>query len=235
MYILIIRTIILYFLALLIMRLMGKRQIGELQPFEIVLTVMISELASIPMQDNRIPLIHTIIPMITLLMLQVSTSFLQLKSEKAREIFSGKPSILIENGKINIEELRNQRININDLLEELRLKDIYNVDDVQYAILETSGQLSIIPKTAMDLVTKKDLNIKKEQEQLPVSVIMDGNINHENLRLIKKDIKWLNDTLNNFHISSAKNVFHAYINTEGDFCYQLKDKKNIKHKKGNEE
>lgn len=213
------------------MRLMGKRQIGELQPFEIVLTVMISELASIPMQDNRIPLIHTIIPMITLLMLQVSTSFLQLKSEKARELFSGKPSILIENGKINIDELRNQRININDLLEELRLKDIYNVDDVQYAILETSGQLSIIPKTALDLVTKKDLNIKKKQEQLPVSLIMDGNINYENLHIIKKDKHWLEDKLKEFNISSAKIVFHAYINTEGEFYYQLKDTKDRKGKK----
>ncbi|AWZ47804.1 DUF421 domain-containing protein [Hathewaya limosa] len=230
MYILLIRTVILYFLALLVVRLMGKRQIGELQPFEIVLTVMVSELASVAMQDNRIPLIHTIIPLIVLLILQVITSIVQLKSEKARVIFSGKPSILIENGKIDVNELRSQRININDLLEELRLKDIYNVDDVQYAILETSGQLSIIPKSDIDKVTKQDLNIKVKQEKMPVSLILDGNINNENLRLINKDKEWLMNVLENKKIYSAKNVFHAYINTEGKFMYQLKDKKKGKKK-----
>lgn len=228
MFILIIRTIILYFLSLIIIRLMGKRQIGELQPFEIVLTVMISELATLPMQDNRIPLIHTVIPMVILLILQVITSILQLKSEKARGIFCGKPSILIENGKIDIHELKNQRININDLLEELRLKDIYNVEDVQYAILENSGQLSVIPKMEHDKVTKKDLNIETKQEKIPISLILDGIINEENLKIIKKDEKWLMNTLEQHKIYSHKKVFHAYINTEGKFVYQLKNERRKK-------
>lgn len=204
------------------MRLMGKRQIGELQPFEIVLTVMVSELASLPMQDNRIPLIHTIIPLVILLILQILTSILQLKSEKAREILSGKPSILIQHGTIDVDELKNQRININDLLEELRLKDIYNVEDVQYAILETSGQLSIIPKADNDIVTKKDLNIKAKQEEMPISLILDGNINDENLKLINKDRQWLINKLEASKIYSYEKIFHAYINTEGKFVYQLK-------------
>lgn len=211
------------------MRLMGKRQIGELQPFEIVLTVMISDLASMAMQDNRLPLIHSIIPMITLLILQVSTSILQLKSEKARTIFSGRPSILIADGKILRDELLTQRINLNDLLEELRLKDIYNVEDVHYAILETSGQLSIIPKTAADTVTKKDLNIKIKQDEIPISLILDGKINFQNLSLTNKDIMWLENQLKSLDIPSAKSVFHAYVNTQGKFCYQLREKRKGRH------
>ncbi|WP_072903343.1 DUF421 domain-containing protein [Hathewaya proteolytica] len=224
MYILIIRTIILYFVALIIMRLMGKRQIGELQPFEIVLTVMISDLASMAMQDNRLPLIHSIIPMITLLILQVSTSILQLKSEIARTVFSGRPSILIVDGKVVREELKKQRINLNDLLEELRLKDIYNVEDVHYAILETSGQLSIIPKSHADVVTKKDLKIKVKQDEIPISFIMDGKINYENLKLNGKNLPWLDKQLKKMHINSSKCVFHAYLNSQGEFCCQLINK-----------
>lgn len=212
------------------MRLMGKRQIGELQPFEIVLTVMISDLASMAMQDNRLPLIHSIIPMITLLILQVSTSILQLKSEKARTLFSGRPSILIEDGKILRNELLNQRINLNDLLEELRLKDIYNVEDVHYAILETSGQLSIIPKTNADSLTKKDLNIKAKQDEIPISIILDGKINLENLALTNKDMNWLKNELKKLNIHSADKVFHGYINTQGKFCYQLKVKNKGRHR-----
>ena len=129
------------------MRMMGKKQIGELEPFELVIALMISELATFPMQDIRIPILHAIIPIITLLFLQVATSLIELKSEKARRILTGTPSILIRNGKIDIAELRYQRFNINDLLEELRLKGYFNLSDIQYAILETSGELSVLPKT----------------------------------------------------------------------------------------
>ena len=141
------------------MRMMGKKQIGELEPFELVIALMISELATFPMQDIRIPILHAIIPIITLLFLQVATSLLELKSEKARRILTGTPSILIKNGKIDIAELRYQRFNINDLLEELRLKGYFNLSDIQYAILETSGELSILPKTGQCNATKEDLNI----------------------------------------------------------------------------
>ena len=147
MFILIIRTFFLYFAVIFIMRMMGKKQIGELEPFELVIALMISELATFPMQDIRIPILHAIIPIITLLFLQVATSFIELKSERARKILTGTPSILIKNGKIDIAELRYQRFNINDLLEELRLKGYFNLSDIQYAILETSGELSILPKT----------------------------------------------------------------------------------------
>ena len=225
MFVLIIRTFLLYFAVIFIMRMMGKKQIGELEPFELVIALMISELATFPMQDIRIPILHAIVPIITLLFLQVSTSFLELKSEKARRILTGAPSILIKNGKIDIAELRYQRFNINDLLEELRLKGYFNLSDIQYAILETSGELSILPKTKKSAATKEDLNLKVVQEVLPVPLIMDGNINFKNLKLIEKDEVWLNRLLMKNNISHAKDVFIGTLDSQNEFFYQLKERK----------
>ncbi len=223
MFIVLFRAIVLYFIVVFIMRIMGKRQIGQLQPFELVIALMISELAAMPMQNTGIPLFHGIIPIITLLVLQVLISALQLKSEVARLIFCGKPSILIEKGKINIKELKNNRLNLNDLLEELRLKDYYNLDDIEYAILETGGQISIIPKSELDPATRKDLSVKTNQDMLPVTLILDGRINDKNLKLIKKDKSWLNNQLNKKNISSADQVLLALLDSQGNFVYQLKE------------
>ncbi|MGH4137228.1 DUF421 domain-containing protein [Clostridium sp.] len=204
---------------------MGKKQIGELEPFELVIALMISELATFPMQDIRIPIIHAIVPIVTLLFLQVSTSLLELKSEKARRILTGAPSILIKNGKIDIAELRYQRFNINDLLEELRLKGYFNLSDIQYAILETSGELSILPKTEKSNTTKEDLLVKITQEALPIPLIMDGNINYKNLKLLSKDETWLSSILKKNKISSAKDVFIGMLDSKNKFFYQLKEGK----------
>lgn len=222
MLIILFRAIFLYFAVVFIMRIMGKRQIGQLQPFELVIALMISELAAMPMQNTGIPLFHGIIPIVTLLVLQVLISTLQLKSEVARLIFCGQPSILIEKGKMNIEELKNNRLNLNDLLEELRLKDYYNLDDIEYAILETRGQITIIPKSELEPATKKDLNIKSGQNMLPVTLILDGRINDRNLKHIKKDKTWLNKQLSKNNISSANQVFLALLDSQGKFVYQLK-------------
>lgn len=222
MLIILFRSIVLYLVVVFIMRIMGKRQIGQLQPFELVIALMISELASMPMQNIGIPLIHGIIPIITLLVLQVLISTLQLKSEAARLIFCGQPSILIEKGKINIKELKNNRINLNDLLEELRLKDYFNLDDIEYAILETRGQITIIPKSELEPATRKDLNVKSSQNMLPVTLILDGKVNDRNLKLIKKDKSWLNKELNKKNISSPDQIFLALLDSQGKFVYQLK-------------
>lgn len=220
MFIVLIRTIILYFIVIIAMRIMGKKQIGQLEPFELAITIMISELASLPMQDTEIPLIHGVIPIITLITLQASLVILQLKSEKLRNIVNGKPSILIESGQIDIEELTHQKFNINDLMEELRLQGFYDIEDVQYAILETSGQLSIIPKADSTPATKKDLNIKTKQDSLPITLILDGKINYENLRLIKMNENKLLSKLKSSGVSSVDEVFIALINSKGEFYYQ---------------
>lgn len=222
MFIVLIRAIILYFMVVFIMRIMGKRQIGQLQPFELVIALMVSELAAMPMQNTGIPLAHGIIPIITLLVLQVLISTLQLKSEAARIVFCGKPSILIEKGKININELKNNRINLNDLLEELRLKEYFNLGDIEYAILETGGQISIIPKSDIQPATRKDLKILPTQDMLPVTLILDGKINNKNLGAINKDMSWLNKQLKKNNIVSADEVFLALLDSQGKLAYQLK-------------
>jgi uncharacterized membrane protein YcaP (DUF421 family) len=204
------------------MRLMGKKQIGELEPFELAITIMISELASLPMQDSRIPLLHGIVPILTLLIIQNLFSLIQLKSEKIRSLINGEPSILIEKGKIDFQELKNQRFNINDLMEELRLQGYYDLENIEYAILETSGQLSIIPKTEELPVTKKDLSLEITQEKLPVTLILDGKINKKNLKLIKKDEKWLENKLKKDNISSYDELLIAILNSKGNLYYQKK-------------
>lgn len=222
MFTVLIRTAILYFLVIISMRLMGKKQLGELQPFELAITIMISELASFPMQDTRIPIIHGVIAIITLLLIQTILSVLELKSEKVRLLLNGKPSILINNGKIDIKELRRQQFNINDLMEELRLQGHFNLDDIHFAILETSGQLSIIPKTNLAPATKGDLKVPFKQDTIPVTLILDGNINHNNLKILNKDENWLNEKLKRFNINSPKEVFIALIDSQGSFYYQKK-------------
>jgi uncharacterized membrane protein YcaP (DUF421 family) len=225
MFVLIIRTFFLYFAVVFIMRMMGKKQIGELEPFELVIALMISELATFPMQDIRIPILHAIIPIITLLFLQVATSFVELKSEKARKLLTGSPSILINNGKIDITELRYQRFNINDLLEQLRLKGYFNLSDLQYVILETSGELSVLPKVLKSSVTKEDLKLKTSEECLPIPLIMDGKINYKNLKLLSKDEHWLNSILKKNNIDCAKDVFIGTLDSKNKFFYQLKEGK----------
>ncbi|WP_102398875.1 YetF domain-containing protein [Haloimpatiens massiliensis] len=223
MFVLIFRTIILYFISILALRLMGKRQIGELQPFELVIAIMISELASMPMQDSRMPLINGIIPVLTLLIIQIIISVVQLKSEKVQKLICGKPSILIENGIINIQELRHQRINVNDLMEELRLNGYFNIQDIEYAILETSGQLSIIPNSQLTPVKRQDLGINVPQEKLPITLILDGKINEENLSKANKNINWLNNQLHKNNINSASEVFVGILDSNSNFYYQLRD------------
>lgn len=223
MFIVLIRTIILYALVVLTMRLMGKRQIGELEPFELVISIMISDLASLPMQDTRIPLIHGIIPILTLLVLQSIITIVELKFDNFAAIITGKPSILIENGKINIKELGSQRLSFHDLIEELRLNGYYNISDVQYAILETSGQLSIMPKVENSPATKEDLKINASQEQLPVTLILDGKMDIRNLKFINKSENWLYSQLKANNIKSVKEVFLATMDSKGEFFYQLKD------------
>lgn len=222
MFIVLIRTLLLYFIVIISMRLMGKKQIGELEPFELVVTIMISELASLPMQDSRIPILHGIVPIITLLIIQTGISLVQLKSEKLRTILNGEPSILIKHGKISIKELKNQRFNMNDLMEELRLQGYYDISDVEFAILETSGQLSIMPTPKKDSITKEDLNIKTSSPSIPVTLVLDGKINKFNLKLINKNESWLKNKLKKENITSSKEILIAAIDSKGKFYYQKK-------------
>ncbi|NLY44163.1 MAG: DUF421 domain-containing protein [Clostridiaceae bacterium] len=224
MLIIFFRTIFLYILVITALRLMGKRQIGELQPSELVVAIMISDLAAIPMQDTGIPLINGILPIATLIIAEVFFSYITLKSQKARAIISGTPSILIENGKINEKELENLRFNIDDLLEELRVNNCPNIADVEFAILETSGQLSVIPKSQKSPVTAEDLNIPTKYVGLPLTLISDGKVNYNNLAKAHLSRQWLKDELSKLGVKDITDVFFASLDTEGKLYYQLKDK-----------
>lgn len=202
---------------------MGKRQIGELQPSELVVAIMISDLATVPVSDIAIPLLSGVIPIMTLIIFEVTISFLTLKSEKARNIITGKPTYLIKDGIIAEKQMRNMRYNIEDLLEELRLKDCPNIADVHTAILETNGELSVVLKSDKRSVTPNDLKIKPNQESIPLVLISDGKIRFEHLRDLNKDIKWLEQKLAERNIKSTKDVFLFSIDSDGIITMQIKD------------
>ncbi|NLC76832.1 MAG: DUF421 domain-containing protein [Clostridia bacterium] len=219
-----IRTIILFILVITVMRIMGKRQIGELQPFELVTAIMISELAAVPMQETGIPLLSGVIPIITLLIIQLTFSYFSMKSEIARRVLSGTPSVVIENGRIVEEELQRLRYNINDLLEQLREKDYPNINDVEFAILETSGKLSVIPKSRKRAITPADLAMETPYEGLPLTLIADGVINHQNLQTAGFDVTWLTEELTKRGLSDPKEVLFATISSDGELFVQAKAK-----------
>jgi len=195
------------------MRISGKQQIGQLQPYELVVAIMIADLVAIPMQNKGIPLVAGIIPVLTLLISQLVLSYLSMKSLRARVIICGTPTILIEKGKILTSQLQKERYNINDLLEELRVKGYPNIADVEYAILETNGSLSVIPKSDKRPVTPKDLNITPEYEGLPLPIIIDGTIMHQNMQKAGIDLAWLDEQLKIWNIKSVKEVLFASLDS----------------------
>jgi uncharacterized membrane protein YcaP (DUF421 family) len=229
MLILPVRTLILYLLVVLIIRVMGKHQIGQLQPFELVITILISELAAIPMQDTEIPLLNGIIPILTLLFIQVSLSLFSLKSPFVRKIICGGPSILIENGRINEMELIRLRYNLNDLLEQLRLKNIPNIADIEYAILETSGKLSVIPKSQKRPVIPADLKITTDYEGIPVLLIVDGELQRKNMKKFNLTENWLLTELEKDNLHSWSEVFLASLDSSGNIFLQPKNRRQASH------
>ena len=222
MFVILFRTAILYLIVVAVMRIMGKRQIGELQPFELATAIMISELAAVPMQDMGIPLINGILPILVLMIGQFMISFIALKSSAARNIICGKPTVLIENGKIVEENLRKEIYNLSDLLEQLRINNTHNISDVEFAILETSGQLSVIPKSQKRPVTPADLNIPTNYEGMPLDLVLDGVINYKNLEEASLDEEWLYTELKKKGLHSPKDVFFASLDSDGNFYCQPK-------------
>ena len=223
--ILLVRTVFLYICVMAAMRIMGKRQIGELQPSELVVTIMISEVASIPMQNTGVPLISGIIPVLVLLTAEVVTSFFSLKNRRFRRLVSGYPSILIEDGQINQGELKKLRFSVDDLLEELRVNNCDDISDVAYAILETGGRISIITKTCARGVTVRDMELNLPPACITYTIISDGHIDKEEMHMAGKDIPWLKEQLKQNNINSHKDVFLATIDSSGSLFVRLKDKR----------
>ena len=220
-----IRAIILYIIVLVVMRLMGKREIGQLQPFELAISIMIADLASIPMTELGIPISNGIIPSVGLLVMHLIISVLNIKSIKAREIICGRPAILIYRGRIDEKVLQKERFTINELQERLRGDNIFNISDVEYAILETNGQVTVIPKPNKRNVVTEDLNINAEYEGIPYDLVIDGKIMYDNLKTLGKDEIWLQRQLKGFK-TNVKDVLIATLDGRGQIFCQKKGEKN---------
>lgn len=217
------RSIFLYIIVLLVMRFMGKREIGQLQPFELAIAIMIADLASIPMSDIGIPISSGIIPIFGLLVMHLLISFTNLKSIKFRELVCGRPAILIYRGKIDEKVMKKERFTINELEERLRDNQIFDIGDVEYAILETSGQVNIITKPEKRNVTLEDMNLQAEYIGIPYDLIIDGKVMEENLRKLGKDEKWLQAQLNGYK-TKPSDVLIMTINAKGNVFCQVKEK-----------
>lgn len=176
MFVTLIRTVILYILAIASIRVMGKRQIGELQPSDLVITLLISQIISIPIQDTDIPLVNTLIPIFLLVGFEILTSVLNMKSIKFRTFMQGNPIIIINDGVLNQKILKELRFTVDDLLESLRQKDVFDISQVQYAIVETNGQVSVLLKPQHDTVTREDLSLDPEPQGYKCPVVIDGKI-----------------------------------------------------------
>ena len=190
-----IRASIIYFLLICAIRLTGKRQIGDLQVSELIITFMISELATVPIQDISIPISYSLLPIALLLCYEVIVSFLITKSKILKKLFAGNPSVLIKRGKLNQHELAKSRIGINEFLGELRVKNVNDISQVDYAILEQNGQLSVFLKGENLPVTLKDLKLESKGDGIGHAIIVDGDINESNLKYAQKSIAWLNKYL----------------------------------------
>ena len=194
------RAIFLYIIVLIIMRLMGKREIGQLQPFELAISIMIADLASIPMTETGVPISNGIIPILGLLVMHLIISIINMKSLKAREVICGKPTILIYRGKIDEKALKKERFTINELEERLRGNNVVNLGDVEYAILETSGQVTVIQKPEKRNTIPEDFNILPDYEGIPYDLVIDGKIMEKNLKAIGKNYSWLKKEVEKFKI-----------------------------------
>lgn len=210
------RTVILYFILMVGLRLMGKRQIGELEPSELVLTLIISDLAAVPMQDFGIPLVNGVFPIVTLLCVSMLLSFFSLKSIRFRGLVCGYPTVIIRDGKVLQQNMARNRFTVDELLEQLRSQGYSDLTAVKYAVLETSGQVSVLPYTKDSPVTPQVMNLTSQDDvTLPVLVINDGHIMSENLSASGYDALWLDKQLKERRLTSPRQVFFMTVDETG--------------------
>ena len=217
-----IRSIIIYFCVIIVIRLMGKRQIGEMQPFEFVITLIIADLACIPMAELSVPLFHGIVPIITLLIIHFFICVIARKSLFARYLISGRPAIVVSPKGINYKELKALNMTLDDLMELVRGCDVFNINEIEYAILETNGKLCVMKKAMLEPVTREDMNIKINRNSIPINLIMDGQIMEDNLEIsgIKQD--FIDDYLRQANILKIKDVLIMTIDKNGFIFIQGK-------------
>lgn len=215
MLIALVRTVVLYLLIVVGIRLMGKRQVGELEPAELVLAMLLSDLASVPMQDFGIPLSYGAVPIVTLLCMTMILSILTVRSLRLRLLLCGRPSILVEKGHLLQKEMAKVRVSPDELMEELRLLGVTDLSCVKYAILETSGRLSAILYTNQNPVTPAQMDLSTDERGLPLTVVDNGTVYPDNLRRRGLDRRWLDGELKKRGLTSVHQVFLMTVDEQG--------------------
>ena len=220
----IIRTIILYILVMVAIRLLGKRQVGQLEPSELVLALLIADIAAVPMQEYGTPMAAGVVPIITLLCLAMIVSVLNVKSVRFRDLMCGTPSIIIRGGKLDEKEMGKNRYTLDELSEQLRQNGVTDFTQVQYAILETSGQLSVLLKVEEQPVTAKQMKVQEKDPGLPITIIEDGKIMGENLKRRGLDRNWLEKVLEQNKVSHAQEIFLLTVNELNETYCAVKER-----------
>ena len=210
-----IRSLILYIVVIFGVRLMGKRQLGELQPSELVITILISNIATLPLEDPDIPLIIGILPILTLVCYEVIMSWITLRSLRMRRIISGRPKIVIRNGQIEQDTLQDLRISVDDLMTALRGNQVFDLEQVQFAIMETTGTISVYLKAAHQPLTPNDLSLKKVEQNPPAVIIQDGCVMGKSLAMIGQNTAWLEQRLAEHHMT-INEVFVMLGDSDGN-------------------
>lgn len=223
MIIAVIRTIILYLLIILGIRLLGKRQIGELEPSELVLSLIIADLAAVPMQDFGIPLLMGLIPILTLLCLSAILSGLTVRSIRFRALLCSRPSIVVQDGKVLSRELNKNRFTVDELMEELRMAGITDLSSVKYAVLETTGRISVLPYVQDQPVTPRAMGLKPREGGLPITIISDGRVLRRNLRARNLSQSWLDQELASRGMKSPREVFLLTVDEGGKVYFSPKE------------
>ena len=218
-----IRTVILYLVLIAVIRFMGKRQVGQMEPSEFVVTMLVANLASIPMQDSGMPIYSGLLPILTVLGAELILSHLSLKSIRFRKLLCGKPVILVENGKILQENLRKTRVTLDELTGHLREKDVLDLNSVQYAILETNGNLSVFPYPKDRPATAKDAGIPTKKQYFPITIVSDGTLLQENLSKANKDLVWLQKQLAERKVS-LKDTWLLTVDGKDHIIFYKKEK-----------
>lgn len=224
MFVVLIRTIILYLFIIVGIRLLGKHQIGQLEPSELVLTLIIADLASVPMQDNGIPLLSGLIPIVVLLCLSSIFSVLCTKSIKFRTLLCGRPSIMVQNGQVVEAELRKNRLTLDELMEELRIQGYADSKSIKFALLETNGQLSVLPFAAEKPATAAQMGVATQETGLPVVLISDGRLLEHNLKGAGYEEIWLEKQLAAHGLHSPRQAFLLTVDETGStYCVPKKE------------
>ncbi len=229
MLVLIFRSLIIYIFVFIVIRLMGKRQVGELQPFELVITLIIADLACVPMSELTVPVLHGIAPLITLLTLHFLITWLSLKSIAFRKAISGEAKLVITPKGIDFNTLKELNMNISDLTEAVRTAGYFSFEDINYAIVETNGTINVIPKANSSPLTSQDMQIVKEETALPLTLISGGKLEKDNLKLAEIDETFLKQELKKYGLTNIKDITYCDINQHGKMYIQPKFSQYIIH------